>query len=280
MKIAYPLMAGLLTMLAVTADAAGPQDWAAQKQPVNGQSQAIGTPAAGCLIGAEQLEPEGPGWQVLRLERHRNYAHPAMIDYLHWLGGQVAAEALGNMIIGDMSQPRGGPMNFGHGSHQNGLDADILFRLTDQPLTEAERERPDLISMVRGQGVDHALWTSKITRLVQIAASAPQVERIFVNPAVKAELCRTTPPAQRAWLRKLRPWWGHDEHFHVRIACPPGSTLCTPQAPPPEGDGCGAELASWLRQEQQTLNIPSDKPNTRNVTLPDQCRTVMKMAGK
>ena len=276
MRYSTLLLVGLLGLSCTSADAAKPFEWAAVKRPVPGSAQAIGTPAAGCLMGAEALESDGPGWQVLRLERKRNYAHPAMIDYIHWLGNQVRGESLGTMIVGDLSQPRGGPMSFGHGSHQNGLDADIVFRLTDQPLTDAERQRPDLISVVRGQRVDRSLWTDKLTRLIEIAASAPQVERIFVNPAIKAELCRTVPLAQHSWLHKLRPWWGHDEHFHVRLACPPGSAECVSQTPPPDGDGCGAEVASWL--ERPTLNIPSDKPNTRNVSLPAQCQSVIKTA--
>ncbi len=285
MRQSLLLLTGLLVLACADADAAKsasvaakPTQWAAINQPSRGQSQSIGTPAAGCLMGAEALEPDGPGWQVLRLERKRNYAHPAMIDYIHWLGHRIQDESLGAIIIGDLSQPRGGPMSFGHGSHQNGLDVDILFRLTDLPLTESERERPDMISVVRGQTVDRSLWSDKLERLVEIAASAPQVERIFVNPAIKAHLCKTVPQSQHSWLRKLRPWWGHDEHFHVRLACPPGSPDCVAQTPPPEGDGCGYEVESWL--EKPTLNIPSDRPNTRNVILPAQCQTVIKTAGR
>ena len=278
MRYKLAILLGLAALTATTMAMARPYEWAAVKQPARGEAQAIGTPAAGCLVGGEALEAEGPGWQLLRLERHRNYAHPAMIDYIHWLGAEVQRQSLGNMIIGDLSQPRGGPMSFGHGSHQNGLDADILFRLTERPLTESERERPDMISVVHGQAVDRALWSSKLKHLLEIAASAPQVERIFVNPAIKAELCRTIPPSQRAWLHKLRPWWGHDEHFHVRLGCPADSTDCVAQKPQPDGDGCGAEVMSWLKRP--TLNIPSDKPNTRNVTLPAQCHGVIKTAGE
>jgi penicillin-insensitive murein endopeptidase len=278
MRTSSILLICLLALSCTSADAAKPMQWAAVNMPARGQAQSIGTPAAGCLMGAEVLETEGPGWQVLRLERKRNFAHPVMIDYIHWLGKQVHDESLGAMIVGDLSQPRGGPMSFGHGSHQNGLDADILFRLTDQPLTDDERERPDMISVVSGQHVDKSLWSDKLERLVEIAASSPQVERIFVNPAIKAHLCKTLPQSQHAWLRKLRPWWGHDEHFHVRLACPSGSPDCVAQTPPPEGDGCGYEVESWL--EKPTLNIPSNKPNTRNVTLPAQCQSVIKTAGQ
>ena len=58
--------------------------------------------------------------------------------------------------------------------------------------------------------------------MLEVAASDPVVDRIFVNPVIKRELCTHEPPGS-LWLRKLRPWWGHHDHFHVRLRCPPGS---------------------------------------------------------
>ena len=70
-----------------------------------------------------------------------------------------------------------------------------------------------------------------------------------MNPAIKSALCRARPPGRRAWLRRLRPWWGHDAHFHVRLACPEGERSCIPQAPVPPGDGCDGTLAWWFTEE-------------------------------
>ena len=61
------------------------------------------------------------------------------------------------------------------------------------------------------------------------AASYPEVERILVNPGIKKKLCDTVN-GDRGWLRKVRPFWGHDYHFHIRIGCQPGSTGCKAQA--------------------------------------------------
>jgi penicillin-insensitive murein endopeptidase len=96
------------------------------------------------------------------------------------------------------------------------------------------------------------------------------VDRVFVNAAIKAELCRNPPPGDRGWLRRIRPWWGHDSHFHVRLACPVGQSGCTPQAPLPPGEGCDESLAWWFSDE--ALNPPPPKtppPPKRDLTLAD-----------
>src|SRR5262249_36630219 len=60
---------------------------------------------------------------------------------------------------------------------------------------------------------------------------------------LKRALCGAD--GDHAWLHKVRPWWGHDDHFHVRLACPSEDTACVAQDPIPDGDGC-EELDWWL----------------------------------
>ena len=165
-------------------------------------------------------------------------------------------------------------MVYGHGSHQNGLDADIFFKTVDAPLTPQEISNPEMPSVVSGREVNPQRWSWNLSRLLEIAAKHPRVDRIFVNPAIKHELCQKTPSENRDWLRKLRPWWGHDDHFHVRLTCPEGSVGCVQQPEPPQGDGCGWEVESWL--ERPTLNLPQNRPNTRVVRLPDDCQKILK----
>lgn len=251
----------------------GPVDWGRVDHPTKGRTQVIGTPAAGCLAGAKPIDLDGDGYEVLRPERHRYFGTPKLLKFIHWLGHQASLQALGTLLVGDMSQPRGGPMMYGHGSHQNGLDVDIMFQVAHGPISAAERSDPVIPSVVKGQGVDPAHWSDADARLLEIAARSPEVERIFVNPAIKLTLCRRTPPDERSWLRKLRPWWGHDDHFHIRLGCPADSPGCKEQKPPPEGDGCGYEVISWL--DRPTLNIPENKPNTRRVALPGACGQVL-----
>jgi murein endopeptidase len=87
------------------------------------------------------------------------------------------------------------------------------------------------------------------------------VGRVCVNAAIKKALCREAG-SDRAWLEKVRPWWGHDYHFHVRLRCPGDSPECKPQPPAPGGDGRGKDLNYWFsrerRAERGTERVPKE----------------------
>jgi penicillin-insensitive murein endopeptidase len=196
------------------------------------------------------------------------------------LGEKAKKAGWNGLLIGDMSQPRGGPMLNGHASHQVGLDVDIWFTpMPSHELTREEREFEMALKMVAKdrRDVDPATWSHERTELVRIAAQDPVVARIFVNPAIKKAMCREAG-SDRAWLAKVRPWWGHDEHFHVRLACPRDSPLCKQQPETGSGDGCGAELTSWLRKTEAPPLPQAAKPqhNGTLAALPPQCRAVVK----
>src|SRR5438094_7692097 len=89
------------------------------------QARTIGFYAKGCLAGGVALPINGPTWQVMRLSRNRNWGHPALVEYLERLSEKGAQVGWSGLLVGDMSQARGGPMISGHASHQVGLDADI-----------------------------------------------------------------------------------------------------------------------------------------------------------
>ncbi|CUW40297.1 Penicillin-insensitive murein endopeptidase [Magnetospirillum sp. XM-1] len=271
------VLARLLTLSALVlgtgaaAAESGRGDWSKVGAPASGPASVIGSPAAGCLKGAVALAEDEHAFQVLRPQRNRNWGHPATIRFIKELAQVAKGDGIaGPLLIGDLAQPRGGPMPVGHGSHQNGLDVDIWFRLPSKPLSRAEIEAPKPVSMVYGTEIDEDQWTPAQARLLELAARAPQVDRIFVNPAIKQAMCRAVPAGgDRDWLRKLRPWWGHDEHFHVRLSCPADSPDCERQKPMPEGDGCGDELASW--SARPTWPAPSPKPHHQSRPLPDAC---------
>lgn len=260
-------------MAALSGGKAVAQDWYQVSGPSGGPAAVIGSAAAGCLAGGVALPQGGEGYQVLRPSRNRFWGHPDTIRFVRNLAQAAQAGGISPFLVGDMAQPRGGPMAFGHGSHQNGLDVDIWFRLPKNPLRRDEIEAPVPISMVQGTGTDSRTWTADHIRLLELAARAPGVDRIFVNPAIKQSLCRALPPDKREWLAKLRPWWGHDEHFHVRLACPADSPLCEVQRAVPDGDGCGAEVESWLAKP--TLPAPPSKPHRQTRALPAACGTVL-----
>jgi penicillin-insensitive murein endopeptidase len=244
--------------------------------------QAFGGYAKGCQDGAAQLPETGPTWQAMRLSRNRNWGQPELVDYLIKLS-QKAAQQPGweGLYIGDMAQPRGGPMLTGHRSHQSGLDADIWMlppkRLN---LSRGEREKISSISLRRANGAYvNSHWTPQHHQVLKAAASDPRVARIFVFPGAKVQMCNDEK-GDRSWLRKIRPWYGHHYHFHVRLSCPKGMKGCVNQEPPPPGDGC-ADAEQWVRD---ILNPPPPDPNApkpkprRQLTmadLPGQCVSVL-----
>ena len=110
--------------------------------PSKQSPNAFGSYSKGCLAGGEEMLESGPTWQVMRLSRDRNWGHPDMITLLKNLSKSVAKKTSWNGIyIGDISQPRGGPMISGHASHQLGLDADIwMLPVKNLNLTQSTRE--------------------------------------------------------------------------------------------------------------------------------------------
>ncbi len=212
----------------------------AERGPDEGRPEAIGFYSNGCLAGAEQLAETGPTWQAMRLSRNRNWGHPVLVDYLQSLSQQVANQtSWEGLYIGDMQQPRGGPMLTGHISHQSGLDADIWMLPPDRlDLTRDERESLSSISTrgARGASVGEN-WTAEHMEVLRLAASDPRVARIFVFTGAKVWMCENAT-GDRDWLRRIRPANGHHYHFHIRLTCPPGSRDCVNQDPPPPGEGC------------------------------------------
>jgi penicillin-insensitive murein DD-endopeptidase len=244
--------------------------------PASGPPQAIGAYERGCLAGAVALPADGPNWQVMRPSRDRAWGHPVLIAFIEKLAAQMPrAAGWPGLLIGDIAQPRGGPMLTGHGSHQIGLDADIwLTPMPTRRLSRTERDEMSATDVVApdGRAVDPAVWNRSYLEMYRTVASAPQVARIFVNPAIKRELCREAG-SDRAWLAKIRPWWGHDYHFHMRLLCPPGEPQCVDQTPPPPGDGCGKELAWWFTPEALHPPPSHAKPLLMS-NLPQACLAV------
>ncbi len=239
---------------------------------------AIGFYSAGCLAGGEALPVDGSAWQVMRLSRNRNWGHPKLVTVLERFTAKVPKiTGWPGLLIGDMAQPRGGPMITGHASHQIGLDADIwLTPMPNRSLIRAERENMSAVDMVRSDRLDinPEVWTEGHVALIRAAAKEREVERIFVNPAIKRALCRAAG-ADRSWLAKVRPMWGHNYHFHIRLTCPAGSSACTPQDPVPGGDGCGAELDKWFTPEMLHPKPGKPRPPMTMDKLPPACRTVL-----
>ena len=241
-------------------------------------ARSIGAYSRGCLAGATALPVNGKTWQVMRLSRNRNWGHPNLVGFLERFAARAKTVGWPGLLVGDMSQPRGGPMITGHASHQIGLDADVWFLpMPERELSRAERETISAVSMVKmaTREIDPAAWTPTRMALVRQAAVDPEVARIFVHPAIKKTMCDAAT-GDRGWLAKVRPWYGHNYHFHVRLACPAGAEGCKDQDAVPAGDGCGADLAWWLGPEPWKPSPPEKpRPPLKLADLPPACSQVL-----
>ncbi|HEY0713926.1 MAG TPA: penicillin-insensitive murein endopeptidase [Polyangia bacterium] len=237
------------------------------RSPLRAASESVGAYANGCVLGAMALAPSGPNYEVLHLGRHRRYGHPSLIAYVRRLAIAAKKQKLGPLLIGDLSQPRGGPSPYGHRSHQSGLDVDIGFTRPDfmlkRKLTVREREemQPPVVFDLSSRKFTRA-WGPKVERLIELAARDQMVERVFVNPHIKNAICKKRARSRASdatWLRIVRPWAAHHDHLHARLKCPPDSASCESQPPIPPGDGC-EEVARWLEEEERRLRTPPPPP--------------------
>jgi penicillin-insensitive murein DD-endopeptidase len=253
--------------------------------PSSGPAHVIGSYSKGCIGGAEQMPITGDTWQVMRLSRNRNWGHPELIALLKRLSQKVHKDTgWPGILVGDIGQPRGGPALTGHASHQIGLDADIwLTPMPDHLFSREEREETSATMMVREDrlDIDPKAWTPEHWMMLRDAAQEPAVQRIFVNAAIKKALCREAK-GDRSWLSKIRPWFGHDYHFHIRMRCPPGNKECSGQTDQDGGEGCDkSDFAYWFSDKvlhPKPEPPPKEPPKPHGITLaqlPSACKAVL-----
>ena len=249
------LMAALGVWPAATgAQQLAKQQFGAMKDASEHRPAPFGSYAKGCVAGAVQLPETGPTWQAMRLSRNRNWGHPDVVDFVQDLSRKAAQQpGWKGLYIGDISQPRGGPMLSGHRSHQIGLDVDIWMLPPDRlNLSPNQRENISSVSLRRANGAYvNSSWTRAHHEIIKAAAKDKRVARIFVFPGAKVQMCNDEK-GNKSWLLKVRPWYGHHYHFLVRLACPKGARGCVDQDPPPAGNGCG-DAQKWVND---ILNPP------------------------
>jgi penicillin-insensitive murein endopeptidase len=213
--------------------------------PVEAQARSIGFYSRGCLAGAKALPVDGASWQVVRLSRNRMWGNPAMIAFLERFSHKAKAEGVWNgILVGDISQPRGGPMLTGHASHQVGLDADVwLTPMPDRTLSKEERETMSAVDMVTEDGlsVDRTRWTPAQAEIIKAAAEEPEVERIFVNAAIKKALCETAKG--QSWT----PAASHRSRSRPAMAATSRSPGGSPTRRCIRASGCPSRRCRWRR---------------------------------
>ncbi|MFN4057896.1 MAG: penicillin-insensitive murein endopeptidase [Roseinatronobacter sp.] len=280
-----------LLALPASAQSLANQLFGATDMPSLQAPAAIGSYAKGCAAGLVRLPETGPTWQAMRLSRNRNWGHPEAIAYIQDLSQQAVQLGWRGLYIGDISQPRGGPMTSGHASHQIGLDIDIwMLPPARLNLTRDERESISSVSVrTEDQRGVTSHWTRTHHEVMKRAALDPRVDRIFVAAAAKIEMCRTATPADTPWLQKIRPAVGHNYHFHVRLKCPRDSRDCVTQSPTVAelskgGNGCDETLQWWVTdflnppKREQTEPPARRERHPREYTmadLPKECQAVL-----
>jgi penicillin-insensitive murein DD-endopeptidase len=291
----FLLIASLSAPLPAGAEALANTLFGAAPGPSQQDPMPVGSYAKGCAAGSAELPETGPTWQAMRLSRGRNFGNPMLVQYLQDLSVVATQIGWNGLYIGDMSQPRGGPMTSGHASHQIGLDADV-WMLPPGRLNLSRQEREDISSIPVRSADQRSVtenWSRSHHALLRAAASDPRVDRIFVAAAVKIEMCKTATAGDKKWLQKIRPVAGHDTHFHVRLKCPKGARLCETQKPTVSelskgGNGCDDTLMWWVtdylnppketkKKKPQDDDAPKKK-GPRQFTmadLPRQCQDVL-----
>jgi penicillin-insensitive murein DD-endopeptidase len=281
----------MLCALPATAEPAASKLFAAVKTGSAQPPAAFGAYSRGCAAGLVQLPETGPTWQAMRLSRNRNWGQPTLVQYLMDLSAGARQLGWRGLYIGDMAMPRGGPFTSGHASHQTGLDADVWY-LPPKSLTLSVKAREQIsANSVRtaDQKSINGNWTPTHAALLRMAASDPRVDRIFVAAAIKIDMCRSARASDKAWLQKIRPLYGHNDHFHVRLKCPAGERACETQTPSVAelskgGDGCDETLNWWVTTYLDELKNPPKRPPGPKVKrprdyamadLPKQCRKVL-----
>lgn len=216
-------------------------------------AQAIGVYDNGRLVNPDALPLDGQGFLKIFRERKRNFGSLDLISVIEAAAKELHRDIPATEVvqIGDISDKDGGRLG-GHGSHQNGLDADVVYFRKDHRVMPITGSSPgstgfdeDFVdrkgALVANFDVD-ANW-----RMIQILVSTGRIDRIFADQHIKKAFCEyaVAKGMREEWgetLRKLRHWPNHQDHMHVRLTCPPNSKQCRPIAAIPAGDGCAPLL--------------------------------------
>lgn len=230
--LACGLVIGIMPAAASAKPATGSSQVAARTRSSKGKkgAQSIGAPNSGRLVGAVRLR----GNKTLRQrEGGHSWGLPQLVHLLHHAATDVARKHHGSqMLVGDLSGRTGGQLDH-HSSHQSGRDADVGFYVMNSkgkpmavkrfiPIDDAGNARD-----APGVRFDEARnWTMIEAMLKDDKAS---VRYLFVTDALRGKLLaharKTHAPkalVEKAASVMMSPQDAepHDDHMHVRIACP------------------------------------------------------------
>jgi penicillin-insensitive murein endopeptidase len=222
------IIAGLLAITAK--DSAAP---APRTSSVAPPALSIGSPNGGRLDGGARLT-EAPYLRVVPFyaESNARWGLPSLVSLLDRAARRVAHQFPDAVLsVGDLSRKRGGELDRHH-SHESGRDADVGFYLRsaakkpllpDQfvafsPTGYAKGLPGAVFDDARNWELIDALIDDPVTRVSHVFVAAHirarllrYAEQMGVDPRVRERAAEVMMQPRRA---------PHDDHFHVRIACP------------------------------------------------------------
>ena len=203
----------------------------------------VGSPTDGRLENGVELEPS----QALALKRPKGprWGIDQLVSLLERGAQRVHSRFPGSvLLVGDLSRRGGGDLG-GHRSHESGRDADVGFYFVDRAGKPVESRRFRAVDW-RGRAADDPSLSFDDARnwaLVEAWVTDPsaRIEHIFVAKPIRARLLAHArkkgvylPVLHRASIALKQPSRGlpHDDHFHVRIACPRSQRAVCVAEPP------------------------------------------------
>jgi penicillin-insensitive murein endopeptidase len=240
------LISSAIFLFAASAHATAPRyathDAAAQIIPMG---RSVGSPTAGRIIGGAHLE-SAPYLRVMPADQAGDvrWGLGSLVGMVQRAAQKVRHAFPGAVLnVGHLSKHDGGNIEQ-HASHESGRDVDLPFYVED---TRGRQLFAEHMVSFRGDGTaptwpgakfdDAKNWSlvaavleDPAARVTHIFVSSPLRQRLlaFAAHAGVAEDLRT-----RAAFAMVQPHGSlpHDDHFHVRIACPSGQITGT-------GTGC------------------------------------------
>jgi penicillin-insensitive murein DD-endopeptidase len=233
--------------------------------------QSIGAPNAGKLTGSIRLK----GSRYLRQrENAHSWGLPVLVRLLQRASGRVARKHQGSMmLVGDLSGRTGGPLE-GHRSHQSGRDADIGFYVLNsrgKPVNVKHFVAFD--SNGKGRELPWATfdearnWTLIEALLADQKAS---VRYLFINNRLRGRLlayaARKHIPKEiisRAAAAMMTPKDVdlHDDHLHVRIACPESMReVCSEESAPRSDVAKAGPAGETEAVKEKATDVAADAP--------------------
>lgn len=213
-----------------------------RRSPFALMSLSVGLPNHGWQLRAKKLEPSESLW-IQDKSVPYSYGHPALVLMLHRTAKQMARQTPGSVLfVGDLSREYGGPLS-GHRSHQSGRDADVGFFVTDakgRPVNTRQLRTFDAQGRARdGSGLRFDDYRNWLLVQLWLKDTRADLEYVFVASHLRRRLldfAQKRPAFQRyvaeaaQFLRQPSRGLPHDDHFHVRIACPEKQLeLCNPR---------------------------------------------------